>query len=63
MLQLMRQLSEARTTHNAQVLTLRQRKRELVARLNSLSARLAEVNKLLGITGGAVLGQFACELE
>jgi uncharacterized coiled-coil DUF342 family protein len=52
MLQLMRQLSAARSNHNEQVVALRQRKRDLVTQLNSMQARLAVVNGQLGVTGG-----------
>lgn len=52
MLLLRRQLSDARTNHNGAVLALRQSKRGLVTRLNTLQAQLEVVNKQLGITGG-----------
>lgn len=48
---LMRQMREARNSHNAQVLTLRQHKRVLVGRLNSMRTRLAVLGEQLGITG------------
>lgn len=51
---LMRQMREARGSHNAQVLALRLRKRELVGRLNSMHTRLAVLDEQLGSTGGAV---------
>lgn len=51
MLLLMRQLTEASSCHNSQVLALRQRKRDLVMQLNAMRTRLAEVDKLLGGRG------------
>jgi hypothetical protein len=58
MLQLVRQLSAARSSHNEQVVALRQRKRDMVAQLNSMQARLAVVNGQLGVTCGfSVKGQ------
>jgi uncharacterized coiled-coil DUF342 family protein len=53
MQQLMRQMREARGSHNAQVLALRQRKRELVGRLNSMRTRMAVLDEQLGVTGGS----------
>lgn len=51
---LMRQMCEARGSHNVQVLALRQRKRELVGRLTGMCTRLAVLGEQLGSTGGAV---------
>jgi hypothetical protein len=51
MLLLMRQLTEARSSHNSKVLAMRQRKRDLVVQLNTKRTRLAELDKLLGGTG------------
>lgn len=54
MLELAQQLEAARGAHNAHVLALRQRKRQLLPQLNNLRGRLAVVEALLGAASATV---------
>lgn len=51
MLLLVRDMAAAQSSFNTRIIGLRDEKRELLRRLNASRARLAVINKVLGITG------------